>query len=746
MAWLSQLGQSIERLFNLDQNPLASDESICVVALDGRGVPSINKYLGSMVDGDPYSHVCITTVRHQHQISRRKEDLIKTRVLVLDDVGTKVAPEDISTQPQYKVETSPGNEQWLYKIEPTDPMLYQRYAKLLVEDGLTCEGAALPGQLIRLPGSVKPSRPDFEARVTLSLNAPPYALKDLMKWLLNSPHAEVEMRLEEPKSYTPASAKETEDDGIFTHLVEKGLVVGAGASDWVTIECPWADQHSDGGPYAYYSPLGRGSDPGRRGFKCFHAHCKNKKTQHFSQWAVEHGALIDNRPARVTSEGDTEEVGYDGLRNYALKVGLEKEHLPDRIFTTGDKLATRQLPSRANVQHVMKAYGIEGQMNLMSRQSELFMKPVANLADVNTPEAMGPHVTRLLIDMMGYLGVQGESTLRTVIDEVAAEHSYHPMQEWLNNLEMWDGTDHIQDLASTFEMKEHAQELWPVFLRKWMVQVVQAVCGWKDSQGAPYVLTFVGIQGTGKGQWMRRFVPREFYSEGLHLDLSSYSSGRDSTMVATGTPIVELGELDSTFGAARIGALKAYLARRDDVYRMPYARTSVTVPRTTAYLASVNSTNFLSDPTGSRRFWPVHVDSCDYTHDLDCSKAWSQAYAMWQSGAIYWLNPEEEEKHELLVNIHSQRVDADDAIDEFISDHAPGSHSVCVPMTVRSVCRHIGISPHPANTNLVADRLTEAYGIKRKIRDPNTPGRYVKNAWPIPWPDIDVNMGRTGTV
>src|SRR5688572_1252707 len=54
-------------------------------------------------------YYCISTVKPGHPraqiVSRKTEDLMKTYVIVLDDVGTKVPEKLIKLQPSYKLET-----------------------------------------------------------------------------------------------------------------------------------------------------------------------------------------------------------------------------------------------------------------------------------------------------------------------------------------------------------------------------------------------------------------------------------------------------------------------------------------------------------------------------------------------------------------------------------------------------------------------------------------------------------------
>lgn len=76
---------------------------------------------------------------------------------------------------------------------------------------------------------------------------------------------------------------------------------------------------------------------------------------------------------------------------------------------------------------------------------------------------------------------------------------------------------------------------------------------------------------------------------------------------------------------------------------MPYEKHIEERPHLTSFVASVNGNDFLTDPTGSRRFLPFEVLSID----IDKAKAismdsmYSEAKALLKSGFRYWFNDEE---------------------------------------------------------------------------------------------------------
>lgn len=121
-------------------------------------------------------YFCISTVTappRDRRVRRRLSDLKRTWVIGLDDVGraanSKVDPDRLGrlARPTLVVETSPGNHQWLYRLEaPMTPGEATVFIQDLAEAGYTDKGAQGANRVLRLPGSLndKYDQP-FRARV-----------------------------------------------------------------------------------------------------------------------------------------------------------------------------------------------------------------------------------------------------------------------------------------------------------------------------------------------------------------------------------------------------------------------------------------------------------------------------------------------------------------------------------------------------------------------------------------------------
>ncbi len=243
-------------------------------------------------------YFCVSTVvaQRQRQIKKRLSDVRAAMVLVVDDVGTK--SKVLPVQPSYKLETSQGNFQWGYLLEPFDVSLergadyYDRCLLSLAAAGFNDIGFRSANRLARLPFSMHKS--GFCARVRDWTPRRSWVLEELME------EFDVPLLKALPRraaaSRAPGTVKAIAEiaDPLYWWLVMEWGVRGCNA-DFMFIDCPWKAGHTDGlqGATATgFSPWGYGQYMDR-GFKCLHGHCAGYGTRQFEEWARSRGADID---------------------------------------------------------------------------------------------------------------------------------------------------------------------------------------------------------------------------------------------------------------------------------------------------------------------------------------------------------------------------------------------------------------------------------------------------------------------
>ena len=228
-------------------------------------------------------YYCVSTVEAQYgtQVKKRLRDVKNAVVLVCDDIGTKSKP--LPVRPSFVIETSAGNYQWGYILQPFDVSTpdgaeyYDSCLRCLAEAGYNDAGFRSANRFARLPGSLHKS--GFAAVVD---HWHPERVWDL-EVLMDELGVKVSMGRRR-KIAAVGTIKNIEDitDPIYLWLLDQGKVLGHG-EDWIDIVCPWKDQHTDGADIAGYSPENYGM-LAHASFNCFHGHCQHKNIGDFKTW------------------------------------------------------------------------------------------------------------------------------------------------------------------------------------------------------------------------------------------------------------------------------------------------------------------------------------------------------------------------------------------------------------------------------------------------------------------------------
>ncbi len=669
-------------------------------------------------------YVCVSTVKSVpagEKIRRRKADCLATWVLMLDDIGTKAEAPPID--PSAVLETSEGNYQYLYLIEPEeDGAHFEACNRAITSAGYGDAGAGGVSRVFRLPGSInhKPGKDGYATRIVEWHPRRVYDLDGIMDALGLEPE-------HKGTSYRELDSIEVPDDiddAVLAWLEEKGFVYGFDEY-FTSIRCPNAHLHTDGNPAAGYSPLGHGEYPLYRTFHCFHEHCQGMTGDQYLQWVAQNGGpAVEMHGVREIQAHELSKYTKELTDNERIELlrtslpAIRKELLPDCAWTQGGNAAAAQKPTFANVQYIVNTYGIELEYNMQSRDLELFFHD-ERMDDLATNDA---HVHRTVMDGAHRMGISGKEDPVAILNEMGARRQYHPMQRWVQDAK-WDGVSRFDQLCGTLGVSDEYAPVLPLYLRRWLIQGVQACFGWKDPKQMRGVLVLAGDQNLGKTRWFESLVPAEFFQEGVQMDLRGHAS-KDSIAKATMTPLAELGELDTTFKMADSGALKAFLSASHDVYRAPYDRRTMKWPRATSFGASVNRPDFLVDATGSTRFWPVWCDWINADHGIDMQQMWAEVYTWWAAGEQWWLTVDEDALRNTQSDEFRSIGEAEMVAEQWFSDHDDGTVE---PMNRATFCRE-KLNITPSNQNL----STVLAVLRRHLGKPRRQLQGVQNGWAIP--------------
>ena len=237
------------------------------------------------------------------RLSAASINVERVACMVLDDIGTKSKAPPL--EPTWRMETSPGNEQWGYVFSLDDQPTKADFCaaiSAIADAGFTDPGAINAVRNFRLPGSInlKPGRNNFASRLLEFHPDREFSLPQICQALGVTPG--------------PASAQVQaavvvdggEDDEVLQWLAGEGLLLEpANSSGWCGVVCPNSDEHTNDEREGRYFPASRA-------YKCLHGHCQDWDSNRFLEWVaeeggprVEHGIRGDLMAARMAAALDT---------------------------------------------------------------------------------------------------------------------------------------------------------------------------------------------------------------------------------------------------------------------------------------------------------------------------------------------------------------------------------------------------------------------------------------------------------
>lgn len=247
----------------------------------------------------------------------------------------------------------------------------------------------------------------------------------------------------------------------------------------------------------------------------------------------------------------------------------------------------------------------------------------------------------------------------------------NPLREYLMGLVDFmtppDGKDYIAELAAHVHVKafggqsqEEAQREWTECLRRWLVGTVASVMD--DGVVNETVLALIGEQGAYKSTFFRLLLPEEMRRY-FFVKTDNAVLSKDDRLQLTRNWLICLEEIDA-LSNKELNQLKAMITMREIQDRPAYARNFVQLPHVASLCATGNNEQFLSDPTGSRRWLPFLVDSIDDPNQFDYqhNRLFGQALGLYVGKYRYWFERQEIERQ----NIRNQKFEVTNLEEELI--------------------------------------------------------------------------------
>ena len=245
--------------------------------------------------------------------------------------------------------------------------------------------------------------------------------------------------------------------------------------------------------------------------------------------------------------------------------------------------------------------------------------------------------------------------------------SYHPFRFYLQNLPPWkeDQGDYIMELSLSVNVRGDGNEQirFYQYLKKWLVAMVAS---WMDDRVVNNVmLVLIGEQGAYKTTWFAHLLPPQL-REYFYTKTNSGLVSKDDLLTLTQYGLMCWEELDS-MQHKELNKLKAAMTMPSINERAAYAHYHENRPHLASFCGTGNNRQFLSDPTGTRRWLPFEVDSIEspLTSPFNYDGIYSQAYTLYRQGFRYWFDKSEIERLQQHNEQFETSQTANELIDEF---------------------------------------------------------------------------------
>ena len=223
---------------------------------------------------------------------------------------------------------------------------------------------------------------------------------------------------------------------------------------------------------------------------------------------------------------------------------------------------------------------------------------------------------------------------------------FHPFREYLDSLTPTpspngEGRDYIHELAETVRVKggDEEQELFYLYLKKWLVAMVAA---WVDESVVNNViLVLIGEQGSYKTTWFNYLLPPEL-KQYFYTKTNSNRMTKDDLLTLAQYGLVCCEELD-TMSPRDLNQLKAAVTMPSIDERAAYAHYHEHRKHIASFCGTGNNVQFLSDPTGNRRWLPFEIEQIrnPRDHPFSYEGIYAEAYRLYRSGFQFWFDQNE---------------------------------------------------------------------------------------------------------
>lgn len=251
---------------------------------------------------------------------------------------------------------------------------------------------------------------------------------------------------------------------------------------------------------------------------------------------------------------------------------------------------------------------------------------------------------------------------------IAEENGFHPIKDYFNTL-IWDGVERVDTLLVDYfgaEDSPYVRAVTRKFIAACVARILTPGCKYD------YVLTIVGGQGVGKSTFFNK-LGKDWFSDTL-----GNIQSKEAYESLQGAWILELGEL-AGLKKADAEAVKHFVSKREDRYRVAYGRRTANFPRQCVFAGTTNIQEFLNDPTGNRRWWPVKAGVAPSRYNVltefesVVDQVWAEGLEIFRAGEPLFLEQDIAQQAMDMQTEHRLSDDRASMVQEYLNTPIPAA-------------------------------------------------------------------------
>lgn len=355
---------------------------------------------------------------------------------------------------------------------------------------------------------------------------------------------------------------------------------------------------------------------------------------------------------------------YDASQK-KIKERIEREALKAARELAKAELKANELCEPAqNIKVVKQHYSDRFKLNLLTKEVELDDA----VFDIDTARVY--FLEELNINI-------SKNDAIDIIAVIAESNKYHPVYDYLESLEC-DDTSILDGLAAKCFGVENP--LYEAFLKKTLIAAVARIYypltkfdkKLQKVAKVDHVFCLVSTQGAKKSTFFEALTGEAFFTDNLDKDLAH----KDNIKRLHRKWICEIGEIDRVTNSRYEGDLKNFITIKTDIQRFAYLRAEKVCPRQFLFVGTSNRDDFLTDPTGDRRYWIVRTNKKINSKFVEENRdaIWAAAVSLYKSGAEWWLSDVEQE----ASNHNNRKYQSDSAWMPTIAEYCESRDIVSV--------------------------------------------------------------------